>query len=79
MREERKEEEASQTCHGEVKLKESQCWKSLSLSVSLALFLSLSLFPCLLSAAVQLNQQQGPHQSIIISLSPWIPPAPPPP
>lgn len=45
MREERKEEEASQTCHGEVKLKESQCWKSLSLSLSLLLSFSLSLSP----------------------------------
>lgn len=41
--------------------------------------LSLPLPARLLGAAVQPNQQQGPHQSIIISLSPWIPPAPPPP
>lgn len=36
---------------------------------------SVSLLVCLKGVAVQLNQLQGPHQSIIISLSPWIPPA----
>lgn len=36
---------------------------------------SVSLLVCLKGVAVQLNQPQGPHQSIIISLSPWIPSA----
>lgn len=36
---------------------------------------SVSPLVCLKGVAVQLNQLQGPHQSIIISLSPWIPPA----
>lgn len=36
---------------------------------------SVSLPVCLKGVAVQLNQRPCPHQSIIISLSPWIPPA----
>lgn len=73
MRKVRRRGRQFQICHDEEKLIESQWWETLSLP------LSFTLSGRLLGCAVQLNQQQAPHQSIIISLSPRIPPVPPPP
>lgn len=54
-------------------------WRRGTERMDVSLALSLSLSSRLLGAAVQLNQQQSPHQSIIISLSSRFPPATPPP